>query len=88
MQGDGTIRAFPNPARDRIHIRFSLLQPGETRILLYNMAGERVVELKGSLPSGTAELVWECGSVAPGIYLAQVMVDGVVRGKLKLAVVK
>jgi hypothetical protein len=57
------------------------------RISLFNLIGERVAELTGSLPCGEVELVWDCGAAAPGIYLAYVKATGTEK-KLKLAITK
>lgn len=83
-----TARAFPNPARGWIHFVFNPAQAAEARILLYNFAGEKVAELKGALDPNSNELTWDCRSVAPGIYVARVLVDGSEKKKLKVAVLK
>ncbi len=88
VRGDGTIRAFPIPAKNRVRFFLSPEQDSEVRISLYNMAGERVAELGASMLEGPGELAWECSSVAPGIYLARVVVNGEVRKRIKLAVLR
>jgi len=63
-------------------------EPGRVEISVYNLAGERVAELAGSLPQGPGELVWECGALAPGIYLARIRINGEQKRRFKLAVVR
>lgn len=88
IRGDGTIRAFPIPARDWVRFFLSMEEPGRVEISVYNLAGERVAELAGSLPQGPGELVWECGALASGIYLARVRINGEQKRRFKLAVVR
>jgi len=79
--------AYPNPAATRVQFHLVMDQAGEARVTLYNLAGERVAAISASLAAGPGELVWECGSAAPGIYLARVNANGAER-KLKIAVVR
>lgn len=83
--GAGAVRAFPNPARDRVTFILGLDRAARVNITLYNLAGERVAAMAGEFNSGTASLVWDCGQAAPGIYLARIMEDGVEKAKLKVA---
>jgi len=86
--GDGSILAFPNPARHAVRFRVSLEQAAEVRIALYNAAAERVGQLAAACPEGANELVWECGAAAPGVYFARVLVNSGRRKLIKLSVVK
>jgi len=71
-----SVRAFPNPASSRVRFLVSMQQAGRAKISLYNLAGERVAELSGELAEGSSEMVWECGSVGPGVYVARVKLQG------------
>jgi hypothetical protein len=86
MQGR-TVVAFPNPASGQVRFLLNLPAAAEVKILLFNTAGRTVAQVSGNLPAGQGPgLVWHCATVAPGIYLAQVQVDGKVRETLKIAV--
>jgi len=88
VRGDGTVRAFPIPARNRMRFFLSLEQAGDVRIAIYNVVGERVIELAGHVPAQTGELVWDCGAAAPGVYFARVKVGGKAATLIKVAVEK
>jgi hypothetical protein len=88
LQGKAFL-VYPNPGRN--HIIFSI-QPsgaGEIKGSLYNLAGERVARLSTMPSAGSiTSLIWDCGSVPPGVYLARIMQDGKELGKSKVAVVR
>jgi len=81
------VLAFPNPASDQVRFLLSLAAAAEVKIMLFNTAGRPVAQLSGNLPGGRSSgLVWNCAAVAPGVYLAQVRVDGKICETLKIAV--
>lgn len=80
--------AFPNPARTRVVFAFELTQSAQARIVLFNLSGERVAEVEERLGAGTQTLVWDCSSMASGVYLARLLADGKEIAKLKVAVVR
>jgi hypothetical protein len=81
--------AYPNPGKVRITFAVQADGTGEVKVQLYNLNGERVASLSAQ-PSGdhTAMLTWDCGSVAPGLYVARLLQDGKEIGKSKVAVVR
>ncbi|MEM7036318.1 MAG: choice-of-anchor Q domain-containing protein [Bacteroidota bacterium] len=70
-----TASVFPNPFHVQAHIRFSLPQADEVRVVLYNIAGEIVRELwNGSVNAQeSVEIPVDGQDLTPGIYLFQVV---------------
>jgi len=82
-----TLRAFPNPASRQVRFHVPMAEPGEVKIHLFNATGERVAMLSGAGSAGLAEIIWDCGQVAPGVYLAVVDANHE-RKKFKIAVAR
>lgn len=83
-----SVLAFPNPAKGQMTFAVQAPEAGNLTIVLYNLSGERVASLKQSVSAGTALLVWDCSGIAPGVYVARVMVNSREITKLKVAVLK
>jgi hypothetical protein len=82
-----TALAFPNPASDQVRFLVRLSEPAEVKIILRNVSGRLVAQLRENLPAGQGQaLIWDCRQTAPGIYLAQVWVDGRLKESQKIAV--
>lgn len=86
VPGGGSVLAYPNPGRDKVTFLVSLESSSGIRIVLFNLAGERVAELTGDLPVGVAPITWDCSGQAPGVYLARVFAGGKLLKTLKVAV--
>ena len=64
---------YPNPFRDRTVFRYSLQQPSEVMIDIYDLKGQRVDRVaSGRQGSGTHEMAWETSSLPTGVYVAKV----------------
>ncbi len=51
---------YPNPARSRATVSFTLPQAGPTRLEVYDAAGRRVATLvQGTLPAGIHRILWK-----------------------------
>ncbi|MEW6515547.1 MAG: T9SS type A sorting domain-containing protein [candidate division FCPU426 bacterium] len=81
--------AFPNPAKDRMTFVFHLEAAAKVEIRLYNLAGEQVAALSGDFAAGRGQsLAWNLSGIAPGVYVARMLVNGNEKAKAKVAVVK
>jgi flagellar hook assembly protein FlgD len=73
---------FPNPFNPTTTIYYSLLEPSEVELVVYNVLGEKVRTLvTGSQSAGEFAVVWDSRdqngqSVASGIYLYRLTVNG------------
>lgn len=67
-----SFHVFPNPAGREVRLRVTLTAAAEARGRIFNLEGELVMEERQAASAGSiAELVFDLGSCAPGIYLAQ-----------------
>lgn len=61
---------YPNPARERVTMKFTLPAAGEARLRVYDLSGRLVAEpAAGEMAAGEHEVVWTVGDVAPGVYI-------------------
>lgn len=68
--------AFPNPATERLTIRFRAESPGESIASLYNMAGQQVDMFNKSAVEGNNFLFLDAGDYPAGIYQLHLNLDG------------
>ncbi len=80
--------AFPNPAYDWMSFALPIGCEVNGCVDIYNMNGERVVRLTKEAQSSLPTRKWDCRQAAPGIYLARLWVDGVEKGRVKVAVIR
>ncbi|NTV52392.1 MAG: T9SS type A sorting domain-containing protein [Candidatus Firestonebacteria bacterium] len=81
--------AYPNPAKDEVRFVLPGNAAGEVKVWVYNLSGERVAIINGSLAvNRDPVVVWNCHSLAPGIYLVSLQLNGREIGKNKLAIIR
>jgi hypothetical protein len=80
--------AYPNPGKNDIRFLLHLSRTSHVVISIYNINGERIAVLEQTLNGRGQVLHWQCTGVAPGIYIAAVVLDGELEGKLKVAITK
>ncbi|MFC2083836.1 T9SS type A sorting domain-containing protein [Bacteroidota bacterium] len=85
---------WPNPVYgDQTHIRFYVSENSNVVIKIFDLAGDLVDELKGSVPAGIdSEFTWNVNNIESGVYFANIRVKGS-SGKsdskiIKIAVIK
>ena len=62
---------YPNPFTDETTISYTLHEPGNARLMIYDLLGREVQLLdSGFRPLGEHEVVWSTSGVPAGIYLA------------------
>jgi hypothetical protein len=72
----------PNPFNPTTHIAFTLPQPGDTKLAVYDITGRHVrTLLKKHLPVGTHTAIWDGTDdsgrrVATGVYIYRVSAEG------------
>jgi len=63
---------YPNPFNSSVRFRFSLVEEGEIRLVIYDLAGRiAAVPVSDRFKVGWHSAVWEAGSMASGIYFAR-----------------
>jgi hypothetical protein len=79
---------YPNPARDQVRFLLNPDRSVQVKIQLANLNGETVATVTDSLPAGRGVITWDCQSMASGLYLTRILMDGKEVGKAKVAVVR
>ena len=88
------MRAAPNPFNPATAVRFSLPHAGQVQLDVVDLRGRRVAMLLGeTLAAGDHEVAWrgtDAGgrAMASGVYEAVLRVDGQVRQRLPLTLIK
>ncbi|MEW6516086.1 MAG: T9SS type A sorting domain-containing protein [candidate division FCPU426 bacterium] len=80
---------YPNPARDQVNFLIHLTEPAQVEIVIYSITGDLVAKVNENLPAGRGQtMIWKTDSISPGIYLADIRLNGKSAGRQKLAIVK
>jgi len=83
---------WPNPAKDKVYIRYKLGKDGDIKVRIFDGAGDLVKELKGSGQAGfEQDLEWDLNGVSSGVYLGRVEATGSGKSEhtfIKIAVIK
>ena len=80
LQPTWSLQVFPNPFKNKLHIRYELEENAQVVIELYNTLGQRIANLtKAFHPAGRYTLDWEVGQgsrveVSQGLYILQFQV--------------
>jgi large repetitive protein len=74
--GTGDLKAYPNPARNTLHVEFVLSGEHPATISLYNLHGQRVISHIRQ-ESGLHQLSLNTATLAPGMYLLRLDDNGV-----------
>lgn len=68
----GIISIFPNPLNSQLEVVYSLPQEGEVSLIVYDLQGRPVSELKrGTCLPGTYRQIWVAGEVPSGLYFVK-----------------
>ena len=80
---------YPNPFNPTTIIQFSLPQTGQAKVMVYNVMGQKVLELGGKrYEAGVHRLRMDARSLASGVYIYQLFVDGVWVQTQKMTLIK
>ena len=79
---------YPNPFSGITTIRFTLPNPGNVELSIFDSLGRRIVELANrTFTEGPHEIVFDASTLPAGIYLYQLISDGQTESR-KLIVLK
>ena len=68
---------YPNPFNSSTNISFTLLEPGEVELRVYDMSGKRVIQRElGTRASGRHDHALQMDNLPSGNYLYNVVVNG------------
>ncbi len=72
------LSAYPNPFNAQTTISYTLPEPGEVSLIVYNLLGQRVGRLyEGMRPAGEHRALWDAAAFPSGIYFARLEAGGV-----------
>ncbi len=78
---------YPNPFNPSTRINFTLAEPGNAEISVYNSLGEKVSELlSGFMDSGSHSVDFNASGLASGIYYYKLITNGFVSTKKMMLV--
>jgi len=78
----GLAQSYPNPARERATIKYTLATAGDATLAVYDLTGRRVTTLAtGNQPAGEHEVVWPLvgtngAQVPAGVYIYRLEAGG------------
>ena len=79
---------FPNPARETTTVAFTLADPGDVMLEVFDLSGRKVATVaEGYRPAGENEAMLDTGKLAAGVYIYRLRAGDEVAAK-RLAVVK
>jgi hypothetical protein len=79
---------YPNPFNSSTNIRFTIPEPSNIAVEIFNALGQRVdVLVEGYRPAGEFSVIWDASRVSTGSYFARLSADDLTR-TLKMTVVK
>jgi hypothetical protein len=75
------LNIFPNPAQDRIEIRFNTVQSDQAQIFITDIIGQMVYSESLSCASGLSSKVINVADLSNGIYSLNVLMSGKLSNK-------
>jgi len=83
------LRAFPNPFNPSTTLEFTLYEPGNVEICIYNIRGQMIQTIfDRKLASGTYGFTFNASHLSTGMYICQLKQDGLSLSTQKLLLVK
>lgn len=76
-QNKFTMRAFPNPTRDRVQIRLDQLGIGDIHIAIANLQGQRLIERDYFANGGSEVLEMDVSNLPSGLYIMMAKQNGI-----------
>ncbi|MCF7809629.1 T9SS type A sorting domain-containing protein [bacterium] len=80
------ISLYPNPFNSFLHLKYSLADPSEVTITLFDLTGRKVAEVfENKLDAGIHEVVFQAINLPAGIYLLNFKTkEGIIQKKISL----
>jgi flagellar hook assembly protein FlgD len=72
---------YPNPFNSSTLIKFDLPTPGHVRLTVYNILGQKVIDLENNiLPAGTHQIHWDARNangikISSGVYFYTIQAE-------------
>ena len=69
--------AYPNPFNPTTNIKYSIVEPGVTNLVVYNLQGQVVAELVSDYKDiGNYKVQWNASNASSGVYFIHMSVNG------------
>jgi hypothetical protein len=82
------LECYPNPFNGSTLIHYNLTSPGQVRLMIYNLAGQRVITLQdGNQITGEHNVLWNGNGQSSGVYFAR-LENGQRQNSIKLILMK
>jgi hypothetical protein len=85
VTNQSNINLYPNPANRELNVTFEAVQNATGSVNLYDINGKLIVLKNGNICSGVNTITVETESLKPGIYIAELTVNGQVVTRKKVA---
>ena len=83
------LSAWPNPFNPTLCLSFELVQESHVRLDIFDLSGRRVSRLiDDRLDAGSQELQWKAENLPSGVYMARMLVDGILADSEKLVLLR
>ena len=80
-----TLRAFPNPTNNVVQIEFDLVNGADVQLNVYNLLGQQMMSKDvGFIPQGINYQALNLAQLSEGMYVVQVVTNGISAGTLRL----
>lgn len=66
--GNSAVTTSPNPASDNVEVAFSLEQPSDVRITVFDLQGRELMQTQGAYGAGENAIRLNVASIPAGIY--------------------
>lgn len=65
------LTAYPNPSSNQVNWAFTLSQPGQVSLSVFDLQGRKVAQLADGdwMPSGTSQIHWDSADMPVGMYI-------------------
>jgi hypothetical protein len=82
---DTKMQVSPNPFAENLNVSFTALQKGTVQIQVLSVTGQKVMSMQVAANKGVNTLkVMNINKLAPGFYLAQLVIDGTITETQKI----
>jgi hypothetical protein len=76
INGQSTIKAFPNPFSNNISIQLTALESGSTQFMVFDITGKQVMAQELEIQSGVSNVDLKLSSLIGGTYVVKVLLPG------------
>ncbi|MCK4813934.1 MAG: T9SS type A sorting domain-containing protein [Candidatus Marinimicrobia bacterium] len=84
-----TLHVYPNPFNPRTAINWQLSAYGYIELNIYNIQGLLIEQLfEGWENTGNYDLIWDASEMPSGVYVCVMNIDGMIKARQKLVLMK